>query len=133
MKMTPKLLQHNMDIILDLNFIVIPYDLEQYINNTYISAQPNGYDSSAVSCCVVPSSRACVAISVISSGVFRDLFSSDTLFLEFLRLRGFRFIRESQLPFGTKVVHSFDFESRYSMVFKNVFPKKKICVKHLGI
>lgn len=79
---------------------------------------------------MVPTPKLCMPTSAISSGVFRDFFSSDMLFLEFLRLRGFRLVSASQLPFGTKVVHSFDFESRYSMVFKNVFPIRNRILNH---
>lgn len=50
--------------------------------------------------------------------------SSDTLFLEFLRLRGFFLSKKSQVPFGMNVVHSLVLESKYSTVFKNVFPVK---------
>lgn len=33
--------------------------------------------------------------------------------------------------FGIKVVHSFEYSSRYSMEFKNVFPKKKIYIYNI--
>lgn len=52
--------------------------------------------------------------------------SSDTLFLEFFLLRGFLLSKRSQVPFGMNVVHSLVLESKYSTVFKNVFPIIKL-------
>lgn len=86
----------------------------------------NCYDSTV--CCGVVIIVLTV-FSMISSVVGElkvFLLSSDTLFLEFFLLRGFRFNRISQLPFGMKVVHSFDLRSRYSKVFRKVLPERKL-------